>query len=229
MKKTICIAHRGAMAYAPQNTMKSFALACEMKADMIELDVHLTADGAAVVNHDTDFKHTDPPAGKIRDLTIEQIRALRFQGEPIPTLGEVIEYVKPRGVGLNIECKVAEVVPEVVRLLKQYKFQKMTIISSFNPRALTEVKKHDESIETAYLTAPVIYPFGLPRAKKLGCAAIHPNKMQVNAAYMAITRRLGLRVNVWTVNDEKSMRKLISLGANGIITNHPDVLNKISN
>jgi glycerophosphoryl diester phosphodiesterase len=227
MKNIICIAHRGAMAYAPQNTMKSFALACEMRADMIELDVHLTSDGAAVVNHDPVFRHTDPPAGKIREMTLEQVRVLRFQGEPIPALEEVIEYIKPRGVGLNIECKVVEAAPEVVRLVRRHAFEKMTLVSSFIPRALAEVKKCDPAIGTGYLTPPVLSPFGLPRARLLGCESINPNKAQVNRAFVAAARKLGLKIFPWTVNDEKTMRRFITLGVDGIITNKPDLLNKL--
>jgi glycerophosphoryl diester phosphodiesterase len=245
MPKTICCAHRGAMAYAPQNTMKAFRLAAEIGADMIELDVHLTRDGVAVVNHDTSFKRAEVsmgtrsendvsagtrskndhvPSGIIREMTAAEIRNVRFQGEPIPELEEVIQFCKESGTRINIEIKAPEAAAEVVRLVNKHDMRPRIMVSSFSSRALKAVKASDKSFETAYLTTPAHGPFAIPFARRLGCAAVNPHKMQIGPLFVASAHRNGLKIFAWTVNDERTMRRFISLGVDGIITNKPDLL-----
>jgi glycerophosphoryl diester phosphodiesterase len=224
MPKIICCAHRGAMAYAPQNTMKAFRLAAEMKADMIELDVHLTRDGVAVVNHDTAFNHAVPAGGRIVEMTAADVRGVRFEGEPIPELEEVIQFCKECGMKINIEIKAPAAAMEVVRLVQKHGMRDRILVSSFSAKALNAVKAGDKSFETAYLTTPAHGPFAIPLARRLGCSAVNPHKMQVGPLFVASAHKHGLKIFAWTVNDEQTMRRFITLGVDGIITNKPDLL-----
>ena len=105
-------AHRGASAYAPENTLAAFRLAEEQGADGIELDVQLTKDGQVVVIHDENIDRTGTGTGAVRDYTLEELRKLSFhnhmeayEGEKIPTLEEVLTFVKQGRMEVNIELK----------------------------------------------------------------------------------------------------------------------------
>jgi len=226
-KKPLIIAHRGASDHAPENTMKSFALAASMGADMIELDVHLTRDGVAVVNHDADLAYTTPPKGKIKNLPLEEIRSARFHGEPIPTLEEAILFCRDKGIEMDIECKDEAAIGEIVRLVRAHGMEQRTLISDFRIRGLITVRRLDTTIRTGYLTAPVIYPLAFPAALAAGAYSVNPHKFQVNKVYVELAHRLGLKVFPWTINRTDELRRMINLGVDGIITNRPDLLAKI--
>ena len=121
---TLIVAHRGASAHAPENTIPSFELAVRQGADAIELDVHLSADGQVAVIHDETLERTTTGSGSVASLTMDQIRSLdagaRFgdgsfagQGLRVPTLPEVLDWL-PQGVGLVIEIKARTAVPSTV-------------------------------------------------------------------------------------------------------------------
>ena len=105
-------AHRGASGYAPENTLESFELAIEQKADGIELDVQMTKDGELVVIHDETIDRTGNGTGRVQDHTLKELKALNFNkthpeyaSAKIPTLREVYELVKPSGITVNVEMK----------------------------------------------------------------------------------------------------------------------------
>jgi len=107
------IAHRGASAYAPENTLAAFALAADMKADWFELDCTLTKDGEVIVIHDSDIERTTGHLGRVKDLTLAQLKALdagswkdsTFAGEGLPTLAEALDLAKERQIGVYVEIK----------------------------------------------------------------------------------------------------------------------------
>ncbi|MBI5090892.1 MAG: hypothetical protein HZB26_00435 [Candidatus Hydrogenedentes bacterium] len=106
------IGHRGASAYAPENTLASFRLAQELGADWFELDVHLSKDGEVVVIHDGDVDRTTTGRGNVRDLTLAQLKAMdagskknpKYAGEPLPTLAEALDLARGK-CGVYIEIK----------------------------------------------------------------------------------------------------------------------------
>ena len=109
-------AHRGASGYAPENTLESFELAIEQKADGIELDVQMTKDGELVVIHDETIDRTGNGTGRVQDHTLKELKALNFNkthpeyaSAKIPTLREVYELVKPSGITVNVEMKTGAV------------------------------------------------------------------------------------------------------------------------
>ena len=124
------------MAHAPENTMKAFRLGIEMGADMVELDAHLTRDGHAVIHHDRSFGNTTPKKGLINLMTLNSVRELRFQGEPIPTLEEALLLCKEHGTILNIECKQGTAIKEVVRLVRLHGMERLVMVSQFSALVL---------------------------------------------------------------------------------------------
>jgi glycerophosphoryl diester phosphodiesterase len=230
-------AHRGASRDAPQNTLAAFRLAREMGVDGVELDVQVSKDGEAVVIHDFTVDATTDGQGAVKDKTLAELKELdagswfdaRFAGERIPTLEEVIVEVGHQLV-LNIELKArafgsAHLVAEVVRLIEDHGLVQRVILSSFNPLALCRVKRLNHRIPTGLL-----YYFDLPahllRALLLFLTepdALHPEKHLVTQEYMRWAKERGYRVNVWTVDEPAEMERLIALGVDGIITDHPDL------
>ena len=109
---TKIFAHRGASGYAPENTLEAFALAMDIGADGIELDVQMTKDGEVVVIHDETINRVSDGKGRVKDYTLVQLREFSFDNHmecyghvSIPTLKEVLELVRPSKMDVNIELK----------------------------------------------------------------------------------------------------------------------------
>lgn len=238
--RPLIIAHRGASAVAPGNTLIAFRQAVALGADAVELDVHLASDGVPMVIHDSTVDDTTNGSGYVADMTSVQLKMLdagtpfdrAFAGERIPTLAEVIEAVG-RDVLLNVELKSKSVRDNgleraVVSVVEAYGVDNRVLFSSFNPLALRRVKMLAPHIPGALLRAP-----DLPVYLRYGWLAFlaphevrHPQHSLVDARYMAWARRRAYRVNAWTVDEQAEMRRLINLGVDGIITNRPDLLRK---
>ena len=247
--RVLNFAHRGASHDAPQNTLAAFRLALEMGADGVELDVQASKDGEAVVIHNFTVDAATDGQGAVKDKTLAELKELdagswfdapsinsgrrRFAGQRIPTLQEVIIEVGCQLL-LNIELKTKAfgstgLTAEVVRLIEDHNLVHRAIVSSFNPFALRQVKKLNPRIHTGLL-----YFFDLPahlaRSVLLSLAgsdALHPEKRLVTQEYMAWAKERGYRVNAWTVDEPAEMKRLIALGVDGVITNHPDVLREV--
>ena len=237
--RTLNFAHRGASGHAPQNTLAAFLLAAEMGADGVELDVHLSRDGEAVIIHNATVDETTNGQGRVGAMTVAEVQALdaggwfgdQFAGERIPTLQEVFAAIGHRLL-VNVEIKVelghhpAALEAEVVRLIEDMQMTERVIVSSFSPTSLRRVRRLNSSIALGFLYGkpePAFLPL-LLRWLLLPFDALHPHFGMVHAQYVDRARRWGKRVNVWTVNDADDMRRMRDLGVDAIITNYPDVL-----
>ena len=235
------IAHRGASAVAPANTLAAFEKAVELGADGIEFDVHLSADGVPVVIHDFSVDSTTDGSGRVAEMTIAQLAQLdvgsyfdpAFAGERIPTLEAVLEAMGGRLL-LNIELKSTSLRDKgleqtVIAQIERHGLGTSVLFSSFNPFSLRRAKRIAPHIAVGLLYGPDL-PLPLRRAwlaPLVPHEARHPEHTMVDAHYMAWARRRGYRVNTWTVDDPDEMHRLIGLGVDGIITNVPDVLRSI--
>jgi glycerophosphoryl diester phosphodiesterase len=231
------IAHRGASAMAPANTMASFEKALDLGADGIELDVHLSADGIPVVIHDSSVDATTDGSGRVSEMVLAQLKELdagsyfgaAFAGERIPTLEQVLDTFGRR-ILLNIELKSLSprdngLERAVVPMVERHGLGHRVLFSSFNPFSLRRAKKLAAHIPVGLLYSPDL-PLPLRRAWLAPLApheARHPEHTMVDARFMAWAGRRGYRVNAWTVDDPDEIRRLIRLGVHGIITNSPNV------
>jgi glycerophosphoryl diester phosphodiesterase len=235
------IAHRGASVAAPPNTLAAFEKAIELRADGVEFDVQLSADGVPVVIHDFTVDATTDGSGRVADLTLAQLKQLdagscfdpAFTGERIPSLEEVVRAVGNRLL-LNIELKTTSLRDSgleqaVIAQVEQHGLGDSVLLSSFNPFSLRRAKKIAPHIPVGLLYAPDL-PLPLRRAWLASLVpheARHPAHSMVDAHYMAWARRRGYRVHAWTVDDAGEMRRLIVLGVDGIITDVPDLLRSV--
>ena len=142
----LVLAHRGASAYAPENTEPAFRKAIELGADGVELDVHLCKDGHMVVNHNFDVDHNSDGLGLIEEYTLRELKQLdfglwkgvEFKGTSILTLEEALEIVKNMKL-INIEIKSAQtpypgLTEKVCGLVRKMALTQKVILSSFNHR-----------------------------------------------------------------------------------------------
>jgi glycerophosphoryl diester phosphodiesterase len=235
----LVIAHRGASMYAPENTIAAFELAVEMGADAIELDTMLTADGIPIVIHDQSLERTTNGIGSVDSKAIADIKLLdagsmldvRFSGEKIPTLEEVFTSVG-KEILINVELKnytsPFDRLPEiVVDLVMKKGLSERVLLSSFNPIALIKAQRAYVEIRRAALIG------GGPKLVRgiiEGCTdyfALHPEVSLVDQRMVNKHNNAGHKVNVWTVNDESVMMKLLSMGVDGLITDKPDKAKKV--
>ena len=230
--------HRGASALAPENTLTSFQKAREAGADGVELDVMLSADGEVVVRHDYELDRTTSGRGRVRDRTLAELKALdagawfgaQFAGERIPTLREVCAWAD-QDMLLNIELKTTDVgrsglESRVVALMREFRLERRSLLSSFNPFSLLRLKRMAPELHTGLLYAADL-PILLRRAWLRPVAqpdALHPHFRMVDDAYMRWAKGKGYRVNVWTPDEISDLQRLAGLRVNGIITNRPDRL-----
>lgn len=231
----LVLGHRGAKAYAPENTIPAFRKAIEQGADGIELDVHLTKDQQLVVCHNFDVKDTSNRSGLIRNMTLSELKALDFgvkfspqyAGTQIPTLCEALEAVREMKV-INIELKSDgfsyPALPKLAcQLVKELCLEKKVLFSSFDHNIAIRCKEYlpDTKVGLLYehkIKDPAQYCWDL------GADAIHPHHRLVRKMHVTACRSLGIDVNVWTVNSVSETKKFLRWGCNSIITNTPDVM-----
>jgi glycerophosphoryl diester phosphodiesterase len=240
---TLVVAHRGASAYAPENTMEAYRMAVEMGADAIELDVHLTRDGQLAVIHDETLERTTDRSGLVREQTMKQLRAadagftfaapdgstpFRGKGLRIPTLPEVLEWL-PDGVGLVVELKAREATAPTVEALRGSRVRAAGAVSliSFDEKAIDEAHELDPTLATGYLLVPSQnFASGLAYAVEHGHAAVHPYEGDLGldpAPKLAEALAFGRQVGCYVVNDPDRMKHLAAFGLWGFVTDRPDV------
>jgi len=227
------IAHRGASAVAPENTLAAVRAAWRLQADAVEVDVHLTRDGHIVVMHDGSTGRTAGVDLTIAESTLAELQALdvgkwkgaRWTGERIPTLEQVLAAV-PRGKRLFIEIKSGPaLVPALVRALRGAPEVRVAIIS-FNAEAIQAAKRKLPQVPTYWLCSAVPGATALiPRARGINANGLDVQaSAEVEAGFVRALRAAGMGLYVWTVDDPATARRLATLGVDGITTNVPDVI-----
>lgn len=229
------VAHRGASAYEPENTLRAFRRAIELGADMSELDLHLTRDGVLVVMHNFTVDQTTNGHGEIAELTLAQFQALDAgEGEHPPTLQQVIELVRGCS-GLYIELKGQGTPRPAVNLLRanQFTSANQVIVGSFQPDLVRETKELAPELSVSLLVGPV-YPapelVALARAAKADyihlcweSRAPQPHKL-LTPDLLRELRDAGLGIVLWHEEREDELQVLRTLDVDAICTNTPDKL-----
>ena len=241
---TLVVAHRGASAHAPENTLEAFRLGVEMGADAIELDVHLTADGQLAVIHDDTLDRTTDRSGSVGGMTMDQIREANAgyhfvrdgdSGAPfrdrnlrVPVLGEVLDWL-PEGIGLVVEIKARAAVDATVEALRGSAIRSAERVSviSFDEPAIDRAHELDRDLTTGYLLVPAqpIEP-ALEWATNHGHLAVLPWEGDLGmdpAPILSQALAYGRRVGAYVVNEPSRMQHLAAFGLWGFVTDVPDV------
>ncbi|MHA1913342.1 MAG: glycerophosphodiester phosphodiesterase [Promethearchaeota archaeon] len=226
-RSPLIIGHRGAYDSAPENTIKGFRKAIELKADYIELDVHRSSDGALVVIHGNDILKRMGINTTIDQMTLQELKQLDLgEGEQIPELKDVINISKGK-VNLLIEIKTEDISKLVAQLIQTEDIIESTILCSFSLNILTNVRNINPKIKIAAIIP--INDFFVPeweKRKQLLDQVLGLNIHYVLTRYKNIDKDLisyahthELKVFGYTINTKKITKKLISLGVDGLIVN----------
>ena len=224
------IAHRGASAHEPENTMLAFRRALELGADGLELDVHLSADGALVVIHDGTLDKTTNGSGQVSDTPLAALRRLDAgKGEQIPLLEEVIDEFGGRCL-LLVELKGAGTEIPSADMIRAKGVVASVIVSSFDPAKLVVTKEHAPEIETAVLTGRWDTDFvALAEEAKADCIQLGWERHE--APHTLLTedvfrqaREAGLHIMLWHEERPEVIRALDDMPIYGLCGNAPELL-----
>lgn len=245
------IAHGGAQGYAPADTIAAFDLALEQGADTLEMDLQLTADDRVVVIHDATVDRTTDGAGAVRDLTLAEIQALdagwgfegpdgdhpwRDRGVRIPTFAEVLDRYPdtPLIVELKTDAGPAIIDPVIDLVREHGRDDGSLVLASFSRDYLDPVRaalpdvptNMPESETTAFYVRQLVglHPWWSPPGELFQVPEVHEGRQVVTPRFVDAAERLGIGVQVWTVNEPEQMHRLLDAGVHGIMTDVPDRL-----
>lgn len=248
--KTLNIAHRGASGSAPENTLASFNKAIEIGADVVELDVHLSSDGELIIIHDHTLDRTTDLKGEIKNHTLKEIKKAdagswfnpEFKNERVPTLDEVLFTVNGRAK-VMIELKEGNDVyqgieKKTLECLKRNGAETWCELQSFRDTAVNNLLTLTKTVPVYKLVVGNVPALPLYHDGEMhgGSAYQFKNVAGINPNYRFARKRIlkklhqrNQKMYVWTVNDEKMMKKLLHWGVDGIITNFPEKLKALQN
>ena len=224
------IAHRGASAYAPENTFAAFDLALEMGCNHIELDVRLTRDSQVVVSHDDTVDRTTNGSGRVEELLLEEIQKLdagswkdaRFAGERVPTLEEVL--AKYRGQAhLHIELKAGHpsLAEKVAKLVQPQQAERSATIVSFDSEMLKEVSEMAPSLPRGWLVRHLDHET-IRETVSMNVDQLLPPARSLTPALVRLAHHGGLSVKAWATHLAADAEHVLECGADGMIVDWPD-------
>jgi glycerophosphoryl diester phosphodiesterase len=246
----LVFAHRGGGGLYPENTLEAFEYSAKTGADVLELDVHGTADGILVVMHDGSVNRTTDGSGKVSEMTLEALKKLdagyrfstdngqtfpfRGRGIAVPTLEEIFAALPE--MTFNIEPKQAEpsIIAPLCSLIRARKMTEKVIVGSFRQAVIDEFRRTCPEIATSATPSEATEFLTL---SKTGLSESYSPPMQalqipenlgalsvVTKEFVENAHRKNLKVHVWTINETSDMERLIKIGVDGIMTDYPDRL-----
>ena len=234
------VAHRGASADHPENTVPAFEAAARAGADVIEFDLRLTADGVPVVLHDEDLSRTTDGSGLVRETTLGELKALdasagRGPRKEVPTLAEALEAIGHTDAGVDIEVKSLgaadpgrhELLEAALEVLHGSRFPGPVLVSSFNGLTLQRCRELAPGIPTGFLSAAAIDPTSaLAYVRQAGHEFLLPQAeslLEAGRGFVEECHAAGVRLGTWTVDDEPTMETLFRWGVDAVASNRPSV------
>ncbi|MBI3189280.1 MAG: glycerophosphodiester phosphodiesterase [Ignavibacteriales bacterium] len=236
----IIIAHRGASATAPENTLTAFSQAIECGVNAIELDVRLTNDNRVVVIHDSHLRRTTNGKGNVHESSLSELKMYsagswfhkKYTDERIPTLTEVIELVHGR-VGINIELKHEGsrregniLVEQTVKIVEQYRAEQLVMFSSFNHALVQYAKILNKNIIRGILFHTYCVPFYSPpkKLKEISASFLICNKHLLRKRLIDVAHQHNIQTGIYTINTEESLTKALRYGVDCIFTDDPKTI-----
>jgi glycerophosphoryl diester phosphodiesterase len=249
----LIIAHRGGDELWPGDTLYAFQQAAKLKVDLLEMDIHASVDGVLVVNHDETVDRTTNGSGKIKDLSLAQLKELdagyrwtmdngltypfRGKGVNFSTLEEVFKALP--GYKMNIEIKQAtpSIVQPFCSLIRKYGKMNQVLVASFDDQVIKEFRNDCPEVATSASQSEVVSLVLLNYIFLSGTYSPVETAMQVpeeqfgipvtTSSFIASAHNRGLKVYIWTINTEENIKKFIDMGVDGVITDRPDIALKL--
>ena len=249
--RVVNTAHRGAMGYAPENTLAAFELGVDQGSDLVEADVQRSKDGVLVLMHDTTLSRTtnveevfpDRAPWHVSDFTYEEIQQLdagswfseEFAGEPVPTMAEMVELLRPTRAGILMELKSPALYPGIERqvaeefasfpgYIESAVRAERLVVQSFDWESMARYNEVQPSVPVGLLGRP---DEALLPELSTWADQINPSFRTYDAAYVDTVHELGMEVHTYTVNRPADMHLVLDRGVDGVITNFPDVLEDV--
>ena len=226
LAKPWVVAHRGGSALGPENSLELFKKAVALGVDAIELDIHQSADGNLMVIHDTSLKRTHGVDKRVDELNLQELKKFG-----VPTLQEVIDLVDGRCV-LVVEVKHPKgsrhqgIEQRLVELLAENELTTRVLVISFDTTTLKRIHGLEPSIKTGFLyRIPTVQADSAK--KEMGVSYLCPHYLLATPSMIKKAHADGLKVNTWTVNEEKVMKNLVDSDCDSVTTDHPDILKKV--
>ncbi|RMH00691.1 MAG: glycerophosphodiester phosphodiesterase [Chloroflexi bacterium] len=244
------IAHQGGDGLRPGDTMAAFDHAVALGVDVLEMDIHATADGAIVLMHDATVDRTTNGSGAIKEMTLAELKALdagynwspdggqtfpyRGQGITVPTLEEVFTAYPFMRMNIEIKQKEPSIVQPFCQLIHQYGMEERVLVASFHPETMTEFREVCSDVATSMVEPEIRWLYGLhlvflgqlfaPPAEAIQIPEYSGGLHVATGRFVRAAHAKNVRVHVWTVNETADMQRLIGIGVDGIITDRPDRL-----
>lgn len=250
----VAFAHRGGSRLWPENTLFAFEQAAALGYNHFETDIHLTRDGVLVTCHDARLERTTDGAGLIRDHTLAELKRLdagyrfttdggasfpfRGRGITIPTLAEVLEALPEARFTIEIKPNDPAVVSELLRVVDAFDLCDRIIVGSFHLPMLRDVRRQSDGAVATSAGPQEVLRFWLAaraRCERLLSPAYDALQVPetrgrlrvITPRFIAAAHALGLQIHVWTVDEAADMRRLLSWGVDGIMSDRPDVLRDV--
>jgi glycerophosphoryl diester phosphodiesterase len=226
--RPLVFAHRGGSGLAPENTMAAFANGLSLGADGIELDVHLSSDGAVIVHHDATIDRTTGRHGTVALMTAAELAKL-----DIPALADVLHAFRHARVIIELKVNSKQLAHAVVDAVTRADASERVCVGSFGRRAINTVRGLAPAIATSAAREEVrwaLYQSWIRRAPgSAKYAGFQVPEMAggtrvVSPRFVELAHRAGLGVQVWTVDEAADARRLIGWGVDALITDRPDVI-----
>ncbi|GMR23946.1 MAG: glycerophosphodiester phosphodiesterase [Acidobacteriota bacterium] len=243
------IAHQGGRGLWPENTLYAFAKAKELGVDVLEMDLRATVDGAIVVMHDASVDRTTEGSGRVDEMTLAEVRELdagyrfedasgqfphRGRGLTVPKLEDVLSRFSTARLIVEMKEFTPELAAKLCRILEQAGATDRVLVASFGHDSMRAFREACPAVATS---ATMREGLALYQLNRMGLASLYRSP----AVALQIPERLGerrvleprlleladafnIKVQVWTVNDEADMKRLLDMGVQGIITDYPDRL-----
>ncbi|WP_327170476.1 glycerophosphodiester phosphodiesterase family protein [Streptomyces sp. NBC_01336] len=216
----LTIGHRGVMGVEPENTLRSFIHAEEAGMDLIELDLHLSKDGALAVMHDAEVDRTTDGKGPIADKTLSELRELDAgQGERVPVFEEVLDAVRSP---LQAEIKDVAAARTLAEVMRRHDLVDRVEVISFHDEAIAEIAQLVPGVRTA-LVASRWGNDVVDRAKAVGATRLVLNVRRITLELVERAHSEGLTVVGWVVNTQDHLRLARGLGLDGATTDFPEI------
>jgi glycerophosphoryl diester phosphodiesterase len=246
----VIIGHRGAAGRAPENTLASFTRGLELGATILESDIHATRDGVPVLIHDSSVDRTTDGCSPVAELRLEELRELdaghhfstdqgesfpeRGRGVRIPTLEEAFEAFPDARFNLEIKAKPEALITGVIELVEKFRRAERTLLTAGENSIMLELRRQRKARNVSFAigasTADILAVVRVALAN--GPAPEDVMALQIPEDFGGrplVTRELiefahgaGIAVHVWTINEPEQMSRLLALGVDGLVTDHPE-------
>lgn len=215
------IAHRGARAEEPENTLRAIRRAAACQADTAEVDVRLSSDHVPVVLHDATLDRTTNGTGAVSETPLEQLRALDAgKGERIPTLAEVLALARALGIELVLDLKECGFEAAVLEEIARARMEERVMLASFYHASILSMKERAPRLKTGIILASLpVFPIAVAHAARAD--VIFQRYQRLTSEYVAEAARQNIAVYPWLINTQEELERVRRLGVTCIVTDHP--------